>query len=349
MRLEAKPTPSLATSLAYPLGAVAVTLALVSLLVIAAGASPFSVFHLVLVGAAGTQFAALETLTRATPLIFTGLAVAVAFRAKLWNIGAEAQLYVGAVVTVVLGTGALPLPAPLLIPILIVAAMIGGGLMLLGPAFLKVRLGVDEVVTTLLLNFVVLLFVSMLLEGVLRDPMALGWPRSASLVAEARLPRVVTGLRLHYGFVLAVVAAVAVWFVMKKTTLGYEMRAVGHNAEAARFAGIPVNRVLLKTAMISGGLAALAGFSEVAGTARNLTLELSPGFGYTGIVVAMLAMLNPLGVVAAAIFVAGIFVGADAMSRTAGVPSYIANVMVATALLTMVTAIMLSRFRIRWN
>jgi ABC-type uncharacterized transport system permease subunit len=349
MRLEAKPTPSLATSLAYPLGAVAVTLVLVSLLVIAAGASPFSVFHLVLVGAAGTQFAALETLTRATPLIFTGLAVAVAFRAKLWNIGAEAQLYVGAVVTVVLGTGALPLPAPLLIPILIVAAMIGGGLMLLGPAFLKVRLGVDEVVTTLLLNFVVLLFVSMLLEGVLRDPMALGWPRSASLVAEARLPRVVTGLRLHYGFVLAVVAAVAVWFVMKKTTLGYEMRAVGHNAEAARFAGIPVNRVLLKTAMISGGLAALAGFSEVAGTARNLTLELSPGFGYTGIVVAMLAMLNPLGVVAAAIFVAGIFVGADAMSRTAGVPSYIANVMVATALLTMVTAIMLSRFRIRWN
>lgn len=349
MRLEAKPTPSLATSLAYPLGAVAVTLVLVSLLVIAAGASPFSVFHLVLVGAAGTQFAALETLTRATPLIFTGLAVAVAFRAKLWNIGAEAQLYVGAVVTVVLGTGALPLPAPLLIPILIVAAMIGGGLMLLGPAFLKVRLGVDEVVTTLLLNFVVLLFVSMLLEGVLRDPMALGWPRSASLIAEARLPRVVTGLRLHYGFVLAVVAAVAVWFVMKKTTLGYEMRAVGHNAEAARFAGIPVNRVLLKTAMISGGLAALAGFSEVAGTARNLTLELSPGFGYTGIVVAMLAMLNPMGVVAAAIFVAGIFVGADAMSRTAGVPSYIANVMVATALLTMVTAIMLSRFRIRWN
>jgi general nucleoside transport system permease protein len=108
---------------------------------------------------------------------------------------------------VVLGTGALPLPAPILIPILIVASMIGGGLMLLGPAFLKVRLGVDEVVTTLLLNFVVLLFVSMLLEGVLKDPMALGWPRSASVIAEARLPRVVTGLRLHYGFVLAVVAA----------------------------------------------------------------------------------------------------------------------------------------------
>ena len=136
---------------------------------------------------------------------------------------------------------------------------------------------------------------------------------------------------------------------MKKTTLGYEMRAVGHNAEAARFAGIPVNRVIVKTALLSGGLAALAGFSEVAGLKGNLTLDLSPGYGYTGIVVAMLALLNPLGVVVAAIFVAGIFVGADAMSRAAGVPSYIADVMVATALLTMVVAVMLTRFRVRWR
>ena len=112
---------------------------------------------------------------------------------------------------------------------------------------------------------------------------------------------------------------------------------------------MPVNLILIKTALLSGGLAALAGFSEVAGLKGNLTLDLSPGFGYTGIVVAMLAMLNPLGVVVAAIFVAGIFVGADAMSRSAGVPSYIANVMVATALLTMVTAIMLARFRVRWR
>ncbi len=127
------------------------------------------------------------------------------------------------------------------------------------------------------------------------------------------------------------------------------MRAVGQNAEAARLAGIPVNGVLMKTALLSGGLAALAGFSEVAGLKGKITLVLSPGFGYTGIVVAMLAMLNPLGVVLAAIFVAGIFVGADAMSRTAGVPSYIAEVMVATALLTMVVAIMLTRFRVRWR
>jgi simple sugar transport system permease protein len=349
MRLEPKPAPSLGVLLLYPLGAIAATLVFVSFLVLAAGASPFSVIWLVARGAAGSQFAALETLTRATPLIFTGLAVAVAFRAKLWNIGAEAQLYVGAVVTVVLGTGALPLPQPILLPAIAMAAMVAGATLLLGPALLKTRFGVDEVVTTLLLNFVVLLFVSMLLEGPLKDPMGLGWPQSSKVIADAQLPRIVTGKRLHYGFVLALAAAVAVWVVMKKTALGYEMRAVGHNPQAARFAGIPVDRVLVKTALLSGGLAALAGFSEVAGLKGNLTLDLSPGYGYSGIVVAMLAMLNPLGVVAAAIFVAGIFVGADAMSRSAGVPSYIADVVVATALLTMVTAILLSRFRVRWR
>ena len=296
MRLEPKPAPSIAITLLYPVMAVLLTLAITALLVLIAGASPFSVFHLVWKGAAGSQFALLETLTRATPLIFTGLAVSVAFRAKLWNIGAEAQLYIGAVITVVLGTGALPLPAFLLIPIIMIVAMAAGGVLLLGPAVLKTRFGVDEVVTTLLLNFIVLLFVSMLLEGPLKDPMGLGWPQSSKVIADAQLPRIIQGKRLHYGFVLAIVSAVIVWVIMKKTVLGYEMRAVGHNPQAASFAGIPVNSVLMKT-----------------------------------------------------IFVAGIFVGADAMSRSAGVPSYIADVMVATALLTMVVAILFTRFRVRWR
>jgi general nucleoside transport system permease protein len=189
----------------------------------------------------------------------------------------------------------------------------------------------------------------MLLEGVLKDPMGLGWPQSKKVIADAQLGKLVQGKRLHAGFVLALVAAVAVWIINARTVLGYEMRAAGHNARAATFAGIPVNLVLAKTALLSGGLAALAGFSEVAGLKGNLTLDLSPGFGYTGIVVAMLALLHPMGVVAAAIFVAAVFVGADAMSRTAGVPSYIAQVMVAVSLLTMVTAVMLTRYRIRWR
>ena len=346
MRLEPISNPSLTRTIVPPLIALGSTVVIASLLAMIAGANPFSVLGLILKGAFGSKFAALETLNRATPLIFTGLSVAVAFRAKLWNIGAEAQLYAGAVVTVVLGTGALTLPPVALIPIIALMAMIAGAIVLLIPAILKTRFGVDEVVTTLLFNFIFLLFVSMLLEGPLKDPMGMGWPKSARLIPEARLPRIFPGLRLHWGFALAIIAAIVVWIIQKRTTLGYEMQAVGLNTEAARFAGIPVRTVLIKTALLSGGLAALAGFSEVAGLKGSLTLDLSPGFGYTGIIVAMLALLNPLAVIAAAFFVAGIFVGADSMSRAAGVPTYLADIMLATALLLMVLAILLTRFRI---
>lgn len=349
MRLEPLEKRSTFRMIALPVLALIFAMAICAVLVMLSGASPFQVFGLMVKGALGSRFAALETLTRATPLIFTGLAAAVAFRAKLWNIGAEAQLYIGAVMTVVMGTGLLPLPWPILWPVLMISAMLGGALVLSVPTFLKTRFGVDEVVTTLLLNFVALLFVSMLLEGVLKDPMGLGWPQSKKVLADAVLPRLVSGKRLHLGFVIAILAAVVVWIIDRRSALGYEMRAVGHNAKAAHFAGIPVNTVLAKTALLSGGLAGLAGWSEVTGLKGNLTLDLSPGFGYTGIVVAMLAMLHPLGVIAAAIFVAAVFVGADAMSRTAGVPSYIAQVMVATSLLSMVSAIMLTRYRVRWR
>ena len=346
MRLEPVANASLARSLGVPAAALALSVLVASVLALLAGANPFATLGLILQGAAGSQFAALETLNRATPLIFTGLAVAVAFRAKLWNIGAEAQLYMGALITVIFGTSALGLPGPQPLFLIAIAAMLGGAIVLLGPVILKTRFGVDEVVTTLLFNFIMLLFISMLLEGSLKDPMGMGWPKSPRLDTEARLPRIVEGLRLHWGFALALICAVAVWLIETRTTLGYEIRAVGQNPRAARYAGIPVNIVLLKTAFLSGGLAALAGFSEVAGLKGSLTLDLSPGFGYTGIIVAMLALLHPIGVVVSAIFVAGVFVGADSMSRAAGVPTYIADILLATALLFMVLAILLTRYRI---
>ncbi len=349
MRLEPVADPTLARRLGLPAAALGVTVLTGSGLAMLAGADPFATLGLILQGAAGSRFALLETLNRATPLIFTGLAVAVAFRAKLWNIGAEAQLYMGAVATVLLGTGALAWPSVALWPAMAGAAVLAGALTLLIPALLKVRLGVDEVVTTLLLNFVILLLVSLLLEGPLKDPRGMGWPQSTRLIPDARLPRIMDGLRLHWGFALALIAAVGVWLLQTRTTLGFAMRAVGANPRAAAYAGIPVGRVVIWTALISGGLAALAGFSEVAGLRGNLTRDLSPGFGYTGIIVAMLALLHPLGVVAVAIFVAGVFVGADSMSRAAGVPSYIADIMLATALLTMVVALGLTRYRIRWG
>lgn len=344
MRLEPIANPSTLRTYGLPTLAVAATMGVATLLALIAGADPFATLGQIATGALGSKLAILETLNRATPLIFTGLAVAVAFRAKLWNIGAEAQLYAGAIMAVVLGTGALG--SPLVLPLSALAAMLAGAALLLGPVLLKTRLGVDEVVTTLLLNFIMVLFVSYLLEGPMKDPMGMGWPKSPALIPDARLPRLVEGLRLHWGFALAIIAATAVWVIQTRTTLGFEIRAVGQNPEAARFAGMPVNAVLVKTALLSGGLAALAGWSEVAGLKGHLSSDLSPGFGYTGIIVAMLALLHPLGVILTAIFVAGIFVGSDAMSRAAGVPTYIADMLMATALLFMVLAILLTRVRV---
>jgi simple sugar transport system permease protein len=226
--------------------------------------------------------------------------------------------------------------------------MLAGAALLLLPALAKTRLAVDEVVTTLLLNFVALLFVSMMLDGPMKDPAAMGWPQSLPIPAELEFPRLLERSRVHWGLVLALALAAALRVVDLRTTFGYEMRAVGANAAAARFAGISVDALMVKTALLSGALAGLAGVSEVAGRAGYLTLDMSPGYGYSGIVIAMLAGLNPLGVVAAALFVAGVLVGADSMSRAIGVPTYLADVIVSVSLLAMLVAAMLARYRLRW-
>jgi simple sugar transport system permease protein len=301
----------------------------------------------ILQGSLGSTFALTETLARATPLMLTGLAAALAFRARLWNIGGEGQLYAGAVAAVAVGSGMLGLPAPLLLPAVVLAGALAGALLMLGPAVLKIRFGVDEVVTTLLLNFVVLLFVSLLLEGPMKDPMSMGWPQSPPVLDAATLPKLVGRTRVHAGLAMALVVGLAAWFLVQRTVWGYEIRAVGANAEAARFAGMPVERVLLRVAILSGACAGLAGVSEVAGLKGYVTQDLSPGYGYAGIVVAMLAGTHPLGVLVAALFIAAVFVGADSMSRAMGVSSYIANLIVATSLLTMLLARLLAGYRLR--
>jgi simple sugar transport system permease protein len=348
MRLERREETPLLWSVLAPVLAIVISLLVCALLILAwGGVMVGEAYLLMFKGALGSVFAITETLARATPLILTGLAAAFAFKARFWNIGAEGQLYAGAIVTVVLGTGWISLPAPLMLPLLMGAGALAGALMLLGPAYLKVRYGVDEVVTTLLGNFIMLLFVSMMLEGPLKDPMGLGWPQSAPVVDDAALPKLIAGKRLHAGLLLALALAAVIWFVNARTTLGFAVKAVGANPKASAFAGIPVERVMLQVALVSGGLAGLAGAGEVAGLKGNLTLDLSPGFGYAGIVVAMLAQLHPLGVVVSALFIAVIFVGADAMSRAVAISSYLANVIVATSLLFMLVAIFMIQYRVR--
>jgi simple sugar transport system permease protein len=350
MRLEAREHVSRWALLLAPAAAIAFTLAVCALLVLWAGAPVGAAYAALLEGGFGSRFALTETLTRATPLILTGLAAAVAFRARFYNIGAEGQLYLGALAAVAVGgpyDGAWP--APLAFAAMLVAAIVAGSAWLALAALARTRLAVDEVVTTLLLNFVVLLFVGWMLDGPMKDPAAMGWPQSVALPPELEFSKLAERSRLHTGFLLALGCALALAAVGRFTAFGLEARAVGANAAAARFAGVPVTGTVLKTALLSGALAGLAGAVEVAGRTGYVTLDMSPGYGYAGIVVAMLAALSPLGVVAAAVFIAGMFVGADSMSRAVAVPTYIADVIVAVALLATLVATQLVRYRVRWR
>lgn len=353
MHLERRAQTSRALQLAAPLIAIAFTLAVSSLLVLWAGAPIGQAYALLIEGGFGSRFAWGETLTRATPLILTGLAAAVAFRARLFNIGAEGQLYVGALAAVAVsglhGGSGFELSPWVLFPLMMLAAALAGALLLLGPALMKSRLGVDEVVTTLLLNFIVLLFVSMMLDGPMKDPTAMGWPQSVALQDALQLGKLIERSRVHTGLLGALVLAVLLWALLKFTTTGFQIRAVGANARASAFAGMPVGWVTVKVALLSGALAGLAGAIEVAGRTSYLTLDMSPGYGYSGIVIAMLAALNPLGVVAAAVFVAGILVGADSMSRAVNVPTYIADVIVSVSLLSMLVATLFAQYRVVLN
>ncbi len=353
MRLEKRNRTSPAAIAAASLCAVLFTLLVSGLLVAAAGAPVGRTYALLLQGGFGSVFAWSETLTRATPLIFTGLAAAVAFRARLFNIGAEGQLYAGALAAVAVGGlhdgSGLQWPVWLLLPAMFAAAALAGALLLLGPALLKRRLGVDEVVTTLLLNFIVLLGVSALLDGPMKDPTAMGWPQSVALQESLTLSSLWPQTRLHTGLLGALALAVLLWAVLQRARLGFDIRAVGANAGAAAFAGVPVTRTVVAVALMSGALAGLGGAVEVAGRTGYLTLDMSPGYGYSGIVIAMLAALHPLGVVAAAVFTAGVLVGADSMSRAIGVPSALADVIVATSLLAVLVASLAAQYRVRWK
>ncbi len=323
-------------NLALPLAAVLATLVLCSGLIALAGADVLEAYLVLFSSALGSTFGLSETVVKATPLIFTGLAVAVAFRAKFWNIGAEGQLLAGAMAAAFIGARE-GLPAWSLVPLMIVAGAIAGGLWAALPAVLKLRYRVDDVVATLMLNFIM---------GPWKDPLS-GYPDSPDIRLEAEFPVLLTATRLHLGVLLAALAALGVWFLMRMTTLGFAIRAVGENPRAARHGGIDILRTTLLTAAISGGLAGLAGVGEVGGLHFQVMAALSPGYGYTGIVIAMLARLNPLGVVPAGLFFAAVLTGAEAMSRKTGVPVFLADVIQGTALICMIVALLFSTYRLR--
>lgn len=347
-RLEEREHRSLRRQFLTPFIAVFIALLISSFFILLAGVNPLDSYKELFIGSFGSKNAVAETLSRATPIILTGLAASIAFRARFWNIGAEGQLYAGALAVTFFGTGIIELPAIIMIPFLFMVGAIAGGLLLLPLVILKIYYKVDEVVTTLLTNFIVILLVSYLLEGPWKDPMSLGWPQGASVIDQGILPQILSKTRLHLGFIFSIIFAILIWIVLSKHLIGYKIKAVGFNSSAASHSGIPVLKTIFIVALLSGGMAGMAGVTETAGLKGYLTLDLSPGFGYAGIAVAMLAGLHPIGVIASGIFLASIYVGADAMSRSMNVPTYLADVIVAITILCVLMSLVINQYKLRF-
>ena len=346
IRLEKrKPLPGWA-KVAIPIAAILVTLILSAIPILIAGGDLWKSYFYLFYGALGTRFNLLETFVKASPLLFTGLAVAFAFRAKFWNIGAEGQLLAGALTATALGVSMGGFPKPIVLPIVIIAGFIAGGIWACIPALLKTKLKVDDVVSTLLLNYVMVHIMGALLFGPLQQPGS-SWPRSSAIIEAASYPILVARSRFHLGIPLALLAVLVVWFINKKTIFGYQSRAVGVNARAATFGGINTTRVILWTALISGGLAGMAGVGELCAIQRRLIMDISPGYGYSGIVIAMLGNLHPIGVMFSALFFSVIIVGAQTMSRMTGVPTYIAEVIQGMALMVMLIFLLFTEYQLK--
>ena len=306
------------------IGSLLAGMAAISLIFLINGNNPFFAFAKIFGGSFGSLYGIKETITKAIPLLLVGGGLALAFRAKFWNIGAEGQLLMGAIFATWVGLNWGPhLPAPVIIPLMFLAGFIGGGLWGLIPALLKIKFAINEVISTLMLNYVCAEFFTLLIVGPWKGKSKFGFPYTDDLPLSATLG-LIPGSRIHYVTLIVAVAALLILAgLVYKTRFGYELRVIGENPEAARYAGIDFFKTTLIIMVISGGMAGLAGVGEAAGIHRHLSYpaNISAGYGYTGIIVAWLARLNPVYVLASGIFYAGILVGGDAIQIDLGLPA----------------------------
>lgn len=331
--------------LLLPLAAVLGSILISSLLIVWTDTPLWQVWWLILKGSLGSRLAIYGMLAKMCPLIFTGLGVLIAYKVGFWNIGGEGQLYAGAMAAAALGILPAHLSPWVHIPLMLAGGFLAGAAWAAIPAWFKCKMNVDDVVGTLLLNFVMILFVQAVLDSAWQDPIT-GWPRSPEIAASATFPILIRRSQFHLGIVLALAASLVMAFIMKRTVFGYRIQMTGANRHAARFCGLPVTRVFMSAACVSGGLCGLAGVSEVCGVHGYLIGDLSPGFGYYGIVVAMLGALSPLGVIGAAFYFSVILTGAEYMSRVTDVPIFFAEFIQGVTLITMMTAMLFVHFRL---
>jgi general nucleoside transport system permease protein len=347
LRLEPRAEAKILDRVLALASALTAALILCGLLFTAVGVNPLSALGALLQGAFGTWRAATETLVKATPLIFTGLATAVAFRARLWNIGAEGQVFAGAMFAYWCQSALAGTSPFLQLPVVIGGALVGGGLYAGLAAILKTRFRVDEVISTVMLNYIIIYALSLLL---LKGPWSEAggfFEQTAKVDPASQLPILFDKTRLHLGFLVALVAAAVVWLLVRRTPMGFEIRAAGSNLRALEVQGTNKARVILMVMLISGALAGLAGMSEVYGVHYRVKAGALATYGYTGIIVAILGQLNPWGVVIAAILFGALVNGATFMQIKTGVPSALIYAIEAIILLFYLAGWAASSFRLR--
>lgn len=288
------------------------------------GVNPLFAFKKIFSGSFGSVYGFKETITKAIPLVLIGVGLTFAYRAKFWNIGAEGQLLLGAIFGTWVGLNWGPhLPSYLIVPLMFLAGFIGGAFWGMIPAILKVRYSINEVISTLMLNYICAEFLKFLIVGPWKSAKKFGFPYSDDL-PESAILSLLPGSRIHiFTLVLAIITVIILGIVIYKTRFGYEVRVIGENPNAGKYAGINFFRTTVIIMIISGGVAGFAGIGEVAGIHNYLGYpeSISSGYGFTAIIVAWLAKLNPFFVIVSGIFFAGILVGGDAIQVSLGLPA----------------------------
>jgi simple sugar transport system permease protein len=349
IRLVPRSAPSAAWSYLAPVFAVALTVAAGFVLFAIMGYDPFETLYHFFVSPLASRYGLAELVVKATPLVLIGVGLSIGFRAGVWNIGAEGQLTLGAIVGGGLAIWLHQSESPLLLPAMLLAGALGGALWAAIPALLKTRFNVNEILTSLMLTYVATLLLSALVHGPWRDPEGFNFPESRLFPGAGTMPLLLDGTRLHLGALLALAAVAAAWFMLAKTLLGFQVKVVGAAPRAARFAGFSEARMVWFSMLLGGGLAGLAGLSEVAGPIGQLVPEISPGYGFTAIIVAFLGRLHPLGVLFAGLLMALSYLGGENAQIAVGLPTAATGVFQGMLLFFVLAADLLVRYRIAFG
>lgn len=317
-----------------PVVGAAVGLLLGSVFIASQGVNPLSAYGYLIQGAFVGVDSWSNTLLNTVPLGLTGLAVALSYKAGVFNIGAEGQMYLGAIAATIVGTNFEGLPAFVHIPFVMILAALFGGIFALLPGYLKAYRGINEIVVTMLMNYAAIYFLSFLVQGPLREQRTF-YPRSVRLFESATLPNF-PGTYLHMGVFVLLIASVLLFLLFHRTTVGFNIEASGYNPRALDYAGINVKRLITGTMVASGAIAGIAGAVEIMGVHRRLIENFSVGLGYDAIAVALLANLHPLGVLLSAVFFGGLRAGANTMQIFTGIPVYFVYMVQAFVILFVV-------------